>query len=486
MFILPLSGTATNGTSTIHPIGNLDSALSLPSKHDNDDVVFVSNDQLVRFDAGSNLTFIMTAPEITNIIQPALGRVWSRKVLLATSGIDATVGTKDDTLVLVEVQAGSFSTQSVVVGSEDPVGATEGGLSSNPIARPVRLGENGAAVITTGKDSVWGSADDTVTFVNFSAGTVVHEEIGFLDPLNSTCRLNGDDGQIVTVGSPGSDALWGDLNDTVHFIQYDAGANTVDARSMTGIPGGLDQTLSEVIPRNFSKAIYMRPGPTIPGMGNADDELVEIYGGQAIWSLQTLPNITGMFLSLSSVEIAVPVQDLGVSAVQYLAQIPATGILTAQGSPAAMPNVALSTLVSAFRTTSLFDENSGLFVGAQLVGIELGSGVLDYLEIGLPSVGPLPLETITVGTLDVAATPAIFDNAEWAALTLSSSNEVAICGFRESIPLLGTFPVSGLQASLLSRAVTVGNSVVVVLTDGGDGNLADGNNSLVRIDFPIP
>jgi hypothetical protein len=193
-----------------------------------------------------------------------------------------------------------------------------------------------------------------------------------------------------------------------------------------------------------------------------------------------------MFLSLSSVEIAVPVQDLGVSAVQYLAQIPATGILTAQGSPAAMPNVALSTLVSAFRTTSLLDENSGLFVGAQLVGIELGSGVLDYLEIGLPSVGPLPLDTITVGTLDVAATPAIFDNAEWATLTLSSSNEVAICGFRKSIPLVGTFQVSGLQASLLSRAVTVGNSVVVVLTDGGDGNLADGNNSLVRIDFPIP
>lgn len=486
LFLLPVSGTATNGAATIHPIGNLDSVLSLPSKHDNDDVVFVSNDQLVRFDAGSNLTFIMTAPEITNIIQPALGRVGSRKVLLATSGIDATVGTKDDTLVLVEVQAGSFSTQSVVVGSEDQVGATEGGLSSNPIARPVRLGENGAAVITTGKDSVWGSADDTVTFVNFSAGTFVHEEIGFLDPLNSTCRLNGDDGQIVTVGSPGSDGLWGDLNDTVHWLQYNAGANTVSAASMTGIPGGLDQTLSEIIPRASAKALYMRPGPTIPGMGNADDELVEIEAGQLETALLTLPNIVGMFTSLGSSEIAVPVQDLGSSAIQYVVLFPETEILTLQGTPAAMPNVDLSTLVSAFRTTNLFDENSGLFVGAQLFGIELGSGVLDYLEIGLPSVGPLPLETITVGTLDVAATPAIFDNAEWAALTLSPSNEVAICGFRESIPLLGTFPVSGLQASLLSRAVTVGNSVVVVLTDGGDGNLADGNNSLVRIDFPIP
>ncbi len=485
-FLLPLSGTATKGSSSVHPAGNL-SALSIPSNHDNDDVVFVSEDKLWRYEAGTDLTLSMSSTQIQNIIHPALGKRGSRKVLLATSGGDATENTKDDTLLLVEVQASSFFVQSVIVGVEISGGGSEGGMSSNSFGRPVRLGEYSAAVAISGEDGAWGTADDTVTFVNFNTGLVLPQVVGYLDPTLQSCRINGDGVSIVTLASPGSISSWGGADDTVHWIKYDSGSNTADPRSMTGIPGGLDPTLSEVLPRNFSRALYMRPGPSVPGMGNSDDQLVEIAGGaQSENYVLTIPNIQGMFVSLSSNEIAVPVQGSGGIALQYVMR-PVTGLQTS-GSPIDFPNLDLSTLVSGFRPTGLIEEDTSLEIGAQLFGLDLTNGVLEYFEIITPGTGPSSLETFTVGSITASATPAIFSNGEWAALSLSPSNEVAICGFRKTVPQVGTYALTSnelLNSSLVSRAVVVGDSTVVVLTGGVDG-LGNNNDMLVRIDFPIP
>ncbi|MDP6959517.1 MAG: hypothetical protein QF645_11985, partial [Planctomycetota bacterium] len=336
---ISVTGTSSEGSSKTHAVSV--GALSEPSEHDDNDVIFVdgSGSGLIRYDVGSDLTFSMSIP---NIIHRAYGRPGSKNALLVRSDDDLSAG---PCLSLVTIEANSFTKQDFTMTA----GSGEFSLA-DAAQTPVELQPGVFAIITSGADGLFNDptvTDDNLTFFNTNTGSITHFTVGRIDETAKACQPHGDSSGTVALSSPGVDGNWGGSDDRVWLLKYDADTDSViDLQFNTTMALHSEYSVCQVW--GDSKAVFLRgTGPDldfvdIDATGEKSSLTLLAIGGPPVLMNVSLNKIWG--------EWVIPTDSDEIYLVSnYISEMTLNDTATYAGH-AASPN---PEIISAFRPTGI-------------------------------------------------------------------------------------------------------------------------------------
>lgn len=503
-----LSGTGTVGTIQSQVLGGF-GAFSRTLLVPPDRAVFAAtgpdllagtpDDLLVSYDASSNIVQTLNIPVIA---QAPIGGNGSR-VLVPAGGADLILGTADDELVEVDVQDGGFTTNSTVVGA----------LTAGVIGRPLGFSLRCAAVATGGPDLAFGTADDTLAIVKFNPLPVVVTQVpvGAWGTALASRPHSAADGSIAFC-LPGGDLAFMTADDELRFVRF----NIADASLVSNnvaVVGPLDPVLAEVRVFHPDAGLQIRPGPDLLS-GTADDLLVAFGVTAAGLYASTVANPrTGVeivsqpqvFFGNNEIAILTAGPD-GVSGSpdDLLLYILLTSFSLVSTTPAPFAGVGTPTfsqIVTSLHGSPLVTDGANVAIGMQILAMGVGldgvagttDDVLVFQDVTNPG-GPIVTTSINAGRMDLAGRPAILSSEEWSvsaglgpdATPRTADDVLRVINFRDPAQFSIDRSLPGIDDSVLSRALRVTTSSVVVLTAGADGIMNTADDALRHVTLPIP